>query len=73
MCVSYQQMDSKARLVTGIANFSLAAGLILWVFVHSTNQTAESMRHFFSGLLLGLSITINLYRMIRWNTPAKKL
>jgi hypothetical protein len=73
MRISYRLTDRKSRLLTGIANFSLAAGLILWVFVHPANQTTDSLRHFFAGLLLGLSVTINLFRMIRWNAPARKL
>lgn len=63
MSILFRLTDSKSRLLAGIANFSLAAGLILWVFVHPANQTTDSVRHFFAGLLLGLSVTINLFRL----------
>jgi hypothetical protein len=78
MCLSYRQMDKKSRILVGIANFSLAVGLSLRSFVHPAGASARNWLLFVVGLLIGLSITVNLYSLIRcrvsrWNVPANKL
>ena len=43
-----------------LSNGCLAVGLILWLFVHPAAQWANNASHFASGLLLGVSLAINM-------------
>jgi hypothetical protein len=48
-----------------IGNICLVIGLLLWLFVHPAGQFSRDALHFVCGLLLGLSITINLITLRR--------
>jgi hypothetical protein len=75
MCIPYGQLDPKSRRILGIGNFSLPAGLLLWIF-RSYIPVEQDWLHGVCGLLLGLSIGINLMMMRRqrrcgWNGDAQ--
>jgi hypothetical protein len=60
MCFPYRQLDPKTRGRSAIGNFSLAGGLLLWVFrayVPFNQEWLEAV----CGLLCGVSIAINLF------------
>jgi hypothetical protein len=60
MCSRLWQRDPKARRMMAIANFSLAVGLLVNLFVHPAARSANYVNHFVSGLLIGVSLAINL-------------
>jgi hypothetical protein len=65
MCIPIHQLDPKSRHVRAIANISLVVGLLLWLFVHPSGQIERNWLHFVCGLLVGLSICINLFGLGR--------
>ena len=62
MCLSYRNPRSRASLF--VANLSLVIGLLLWNFREYIPMNANLL-HAVTGFLLGLSITMNLYALIR--------
>jgi hypothetical protein len=54
------EMNSKSRKLSAIASACLAIGLPLLILLHPAQQSARNLLHFIGGLLLGLSISINL-------------
>jgi hypothetical protein len=60
MCLLDRHQSAKLRRRPAIANLALAIGLILWSFAHPVSVVGRDAIHFVVGLLLGLSITINL-------------
>jgi hypothetical protein len=56
-----RQLDPKVRRRVALGNVCLALGLVLFFFVHPANQTLLNITHGVSGLLLGISIGINLF------------
>jgi zinc transporter ZupT len=60
-----------------LANLSLVAGLLLWVFVHPAGQIQRNWLDAVCGFLLGVSIAVNLLNL--WsssrcrNTEPEKL
>jgi hypothetical protein len=63
MCIPNRLLDKKTRRLMALANISLVIGLLLWLLVHPTGQFERNCLHAASGFLLGLSITISLYRL----------
>lgn len=57
MCLCASDRSMQRRLGNGC----LALGLILWLFVHPAVQWANNANHFVSGLLIGVSLALNLY------------
>jgi hypothetical protein len=48
-----------------IGNITLVIGLLLWPFVHPSGQVERNWLHAVCGLLLGVSISINLLTLRR--------
>ena len=61
MCVPYSQQDPQSRRLMVIGNLCLVAGLLLWNFAHPATQIEKNCLHALTGLLMGISIAINLY------------
>lgn len=53
--------DPKTRIMMAGANLSLFTGLMLWLFVHPASHGLRDALHFACGLLLGVSIALNLH------------
>lgn len=64
MCMPHRQLNMKTRRLVVIANVSLAIGLLLWNFVHPSDQIERNWVHGVCGFLLGVSIAINLFGVI---------
>ena len=64
MCLTDLKDSRKLRRMTALANGSLAAGLLLRLFVHPTGSIFHNALDFTVGLLLGLSITVNLHMVL---------
>jgi hypothetical protein len=66
MCIPNRQLDPKARRIRVIGNVCLVAGLLLWNFdqwhwLQVSGQIERNWLHGVCGLLLGVSIGINLF------------
>lgn len=61
MCIPNRRLNPKARRLIAVANLCLAAGLLLWNFVHPSGNIAREWLHGVCGALLGISIGINLF------------
>jgi len=61
MCVA---LDRKGRWLRAVANLALVAGLLLWTFVRQEVGHARAWMDAVIGLLMGLSIGMNL--MLVW-------
>jgi len=74
MCIPTQQSAGKTRRIRVIANTSLVIGIVLIHFVHPTSQLARDLSHGIGGLLIGLSIGLNLLglRCARRCRPAQE-
>lgn len=57
--------DPKTRIMMAGANLSLFTGLMLWLFVHPASHGLTVALHFVYGLLLGVSIALNLHAIRR--------
>lgn len=60
MSPMYRRFDPKTRRLFAIANFSLAFGLLPWVFheyIHVNHNWVDA----FCGFFIGLSIALNLF------------
>jgi uncharacterized membrane protein SirB2 len=60
MCIPYRQLDLKARRQMVIGNLALAVGLVLINCTHPSSQSAQYLTQGVGGLLLGISIGVNL-------------
>ena len=60
MCVSLRNRDPRIRRRVVSGNLLLAAAFILWNFTRRGDSQAQLWLHALHGLLLGLSIGINL-------------
>jgi hypothetical protein len=65
MCVPFKQRDPITRRRMVIGNLSLAAALILWNFARHGDSPANRAYHFLYGLLLGISLAVNLSVALR--------
>jgi hypothetical protein len=60
MCIPKRRLGPQAKRSIVIGNLSPVAGLLLWNFVHPSGQIEKTWLHGACGLLLGVSIAINL-------------
>jgi|CZKF01.1.fsa_nt_gi hypothetical protein len=65
MRILFRQRDPRARARVVFANFALLAGFMLWIFVHPASAIGRDAIHFASGMLIGLSFTMNLITITR--------
>jgi hypothetical protein len=61
MGLSHRQLDPKTRRLLAIGNLCLAAGLLLWNFARPSSKIEQDWLHGVCGMLLGISIGINLF------------
>ncbi len=61
MCVPIYRRDRRSRIQLIIANLSLVAGLILWVFVRPSFAEPHAWLDAACGLFMGISIAGNLF------------
>jgi hypothetical protein len=54
------EINSKSRKLFAMASVCLAVGLLLPMLFHPAAQPARNLLHFVCGLLLGLSMSVNL-------------
>jgi hypothetical protein len=64
MCLTDLKDSRKLRRMIAFANGSMAAGLLLRLFVHPIGSIPRDALDFAVGLLLGISITVNLHVLI---------
>lgn len=57
--------DLKTRIMMAGANLCLFTGLVLWLFAHPALLGLKDAVHFICGLLLGISIALNLHAFRR--------
>ena len=57
--------DPKTRFMIAGANLCLFTGLMLRLFVHPESRNMNYAIHFVFGVLLGISIALNLYAVRR--------
>lgn len=57
--------DPKTRIMMANANLCLFTGLMLWLFVQPASHGLKDAVHFICGLLLGISIALNLHAVRR--------
>jgi len=55
-----REIDPKSRKLFAMALACLTVGLLLPMLFHPAAQSARNLLHFVCGLLLGLSLSINL-------------
>jgi hypothetical protein len=55
-----RETNSKSRKLFAMASVCLAVGLLFPMLFHPAAPTARNFMHFVCGLLLGLSMSINL-------------
>ncbi|MFP5237738.1 MAG: hypothetical protein ACLGSD_17720 [Acidobacteriota bacterium] len=60
-----RNMDSKTRNIMASANLCLVTALVLWLLVHPASHGFKDAIHFLCGLLLGVSIALNLHAIRR--------
>jgi hypothetical protein len=58
-----QQLDQRTRRLMASGNFALAIGLILFGFVHPAGAFERNCLHAVAGMLVGISIGINLFAL----------
>jgi len=66
MCIADRQLDPKTRRRMIIGNLSLILGILLWNsvrwnWIHPSSQIERNYLDGVCGLLLGISIGINLF------------
>ncbi len=54
------EINSKGRKLMAVASGWLAIGLVLPMLLHPSGQASRNLLHFVCGLLIGLSLSINL-------------
>ena len=60
-----QKPDLKTRRRMAVANGCAAAGLMLQLFVHPASPMPKNLLHVGVGLLLGMSIAVNVLNLRR--------
>jgi len=58
-----RQLDRRTRRLMAAGNLALAIGLILFGFVHPGGVLEQNCLHAVAGMLLGVSIGINLFAL----------
>lgn len=62
-------LNPRLRRQMALANAALVLGLMLWLFVHPLGAAQRDVRDAIVGLLLGLSVTANLFAAIKARRP----
>ena len=57
--------DERARMTMAMGSFALAAGLMLKTLVHPEGQIAKDWLDGICGLLIGVSLGLNLFGLMR--------
>ena len=60
-----RNVDQKTRAMMVSANLCLFLALMLWLLVHPVSHGVKDVLHFACGLLLGISIALNLHSVLR--------
>jgi hypothetical protein len=55
-----QEITANNRKLVALASGCLSIGLVLSLLLHPSTQSARNVLHFICGMLLGLSLSINL-------------
>jgi hypothetical protein len=55
-----REINPKSRKLFSLASASLALGLVLPMLLHPSGQSSRNLLHFVCGLLIGMSLSINL-------------
>jgi hypothetical protein len=63
MCIGNGRLDRRTRRLVAGGNLAMAIGLVLFNFVHVGSALAQDCLHAVSGMLLGISIGINLFAL----------
>ncbi len=61
MCIPLRERSRKDRVLFGIANIALCIGIVLPYLVKAASETERNWVHGVTGMLLGISIGINLF------------
>ena len=60
-----RRMDQRTRRMVALSNLGLAVGLSLNLFVHPQSAMARDWVHGVSGMLMGISLGVNLFGLRR--------
>ena len=60
-----RRTDQRTRRMVALANLGLALGLSLNLFVHPEGAMARDWVHGVSGMLMGISLGVNFFRLRR--------
>lgn len=63
MRLGNKQLDRRTRRLIAAGNLAMAIGLILFNFVHPGGALERDCLHGVAGMLLGVSIGINLFAL----------
>jgi hypothetical protein len=68
MCIPIHQLDPRTRRLRTVANICLVVGLLLWNFdqwkwLQPSGPIERNLFHALVGLLMGVSIGSNLFRL----------
>ena len=61
MLFRFRQFDSKLRRAIALGTLCLSGGLSLLLFVRPSGQIAKDVAHGFAGMLIGISLGVNLF------------
>lgn len=56
----FRRLDPKTRRMAQMGNLCLVGGLVLYVFAHPSDMAANAAVHAVAGLLIGISLGMNL-------------
>ncbi len=65
-----RETDPKSRKLIAMASGWLAIGLLLPMLLHPSGQSSRNLLHFVCGLLIGMSLSINL--SIVWKNSRRR-
>jgi len=65
MCIANERPDRRSRWPRVLANLAMVAGLLLWNFGRSVAHATEPWFDATVGLLMGVSIGMNLLLVVR--------
>jgi hypothetical protein len=54
------EINTKSRKLIAMASACLSIGLVLPMLLHPPTQSSRNLLHFVCGLLIGMSLSINL-------------
>jgi hypothetical protein len=67
-----REINPKSRRLVALASAWLAIGLVLPMVLHPSGQSSRNLLHFVCGLLIGMSLSINL-GMVWKNSRQRRL